>query len=158
MTSLLLLVIFLFSQVVFFALFIIEQKANHKHQLIASGRYNLVLNRSLLNPIDEDELLISGKMHDIIKTEIIGATIKYYCISDNVEDILINKMDEKFADIKKNNPIKGKLKLPFAKLYINLNLIDISITAQSIFCFHRCTSNINILNPKSIYLPPKYLS
>lgn len=157
-TSILLLSVFLFSQVVYFALFIIEQKVNYKNQRIASNHYDLVIKRSLLNPIEEDELLVSGKMHDIIKTETIGATINYYCISDNVEDILINKMDEKYADTKNNNPIKSKLKLPLAKLYINSTLFDIGIIQQCIFYFHRYKNNITIFISNKIYSPPKYLS
>jgi hypothetical protein len=107
--------------------------------------------------VGSDELLVAGKMYDIVKTQTRNGVTYYYAASDKDEDTYISKLAdaEKNAARETSQPAKA-LKLPEAKYFACNNGHNL-VCNTTVICGNRVIVNEPRFFPldfKAIFSPP----
>ncbi|MDR3695753.1 MAG: hypothetical protein P4L47_14020 [Mucilaginibacter sp.] len=111
--------------------------------------------------VNGSELLVAGKMYDIVKTRIHNGIKYYYAVSDNEEDSYIGKL----GDVEKGNSGEKSMPVKMFKLYEVKYVTDVKndepicVTLDHINRFSVVNSRFNYPVPfKDIFSPPPNLS
>lgn len=101
------------------------------------------------------ELLYQGKLYDVLRTDTVGATIRYYCVNDAKEDALFARLDQLEQDAgntglmrKNSNLLKlfSLIYLPGTRLRLQA-MPGISLKPQSVQVYFPSRLPAEILRP-----------
>jgi len=110
-----------------------------------------------LQSVGDDELLVNGKMYDVVKTNMRNGVKYYYAVSDNDEDTYIHKL----ADAEKGDTGVNSLPVKTFKFYelkyvaATRNFVPTLNPSYQLTNFSCITSPmIYLSNFKDIFSPP----
>lgn len=114
-----------------------------------------------IQQVNSKELLVDGKMYDIVKTRIRKGVIFYYAVGDDDEDAYIHNL----ADVEKGDSGANSLPVKMLKLY-EVKYVAVAEKHSAVNFSYEYTSNFSVINTpffhpahfKDILSPPPDLS
>lgn len=139
-------------------------KAEYAERERAESTNSLIVFSSQKNDIQRvngSELLVAGKMYDVVKSVVHHGIKYYYVVSDNEEDSYIGKL----GDVEKGNSGEKSIPVKLFKLYEVKYITDVKnyepiyFTLDHINRFSVVNTRFNYPVPfKNIFSPPPNLS